>query len=245
MVKFKPASMELDKITFGIKAGGIPMPRYVKAEKSALLGDIYPLFENSFASSAGELDKNIEYFYTRDKEGKIAVGKLTESVSDTLKDNEIIFASYYRHKGGIWKKSLYINAVKESKDKSKNICSFCGGNLFSTVKVALVESFSDSDPYCDKCINNIKDLKIFNCATCGRERVGIRRQEKHKSFNFLKDYIAVCDAECLSIEHRFKECNCCGLPLMQSKKCGRCQRVRYCSKECQVKDWPVHKTNCA
>jgi hypothetical protein len=28
------------------------------------------------------------------------------------------------------------------------------------------------------------------------------------------------------------------------KKCSRCEAVRYCSKECQLKDWPTHKGVC-
>jgi hypothetical protein len=28
------------------------------------------------------------------------------------------------------------------------------------------------------------------------------------------------------------------------KKCSRCKRVYYCSRECQRKDWSVHKTRC-
>ena len=27
--------------------------------------------------------------------------------------------------------------------------------------------------------------------------------------------------------------------------CSKCKHLRYCSKECQLADWPDHKTNCA
>jgi MYND finger len=30
-----------------------------------------------------------------------------------------------------------------------------------------------------------------------------------------------------------------------SRKCARCMEARYCSKECQVKDWKVHKKTCS
>jgi hypothetical protein len=29
-----------------------------------------------------------------------------------------------------------------------------------------------------------------------------------------------------------------------SKKCSRCMKVYYCSRECQRQDWQTHKTNC-
>jgi len=29
------------------------------------------------------------------------------------------------------------------------------------------------------------------------------------------------------------------------KKCGRCNSVAYCSKECQIAHWPLHKDDCA
>lgn len=28
------------------------------------------------------------------------------------------------------------------------------------------------------------------------------------------------------------------------KKCGKCEEVSYCGKECQTKDWPMHKRGC-
>jgi hypothetical protein len=37
----------------------------------------------------------------------------------------------------------------------------------------------------------------------------------------------------------------CFLCLEPSKlKCSRCLTIQYCSKECQKKDWKIHKNNC-
>lgn len=40
------------------------------------------------------------------------------------------------------------------------------------------------------------------------------------------------------------ECHTCKQKLERSKKCGRCLAVRYCSVECQSKDWSAHKKVC-
>ena len=40
------------------------------------------------------------------------------------------------------------------------------------------------------------------------------------------------------------ECAGCGKKCEGMKKCGRCMEVEYCSKECQVKDWRMHKLAC-
>lgn len=41
---------------------------------------------------------------------------------------------------------------------------------------------------------------------------------------------------------------CCGCYKMESKQklksCGKCRERRYCSEECQRKDWPLHKVAC-
>ena len=39
-----------------------------------------------------------------------------------------------------------------------------------------------------------------------------------------------------------KMCEICGEEA--PKKCGKCMKVRYCSVECQKKDWPIHKSLC-
>ena len=39
-------------------------------------------------------------------------------------------------------------------------------------------------------------------------------------------------------------CRACGKQGGSLSLCGKCKTVRYCSKECQVKDWKVHKKNC-
>lgn len=39
-----------------------------------------------------------------------------------------------------------------------------------------------------------------------------------------------------------KSCDVCGAP--STFVCSRCKDVKYCSKACQVKNWPLHKIDC-
>jgi predicted PP-loop superfamily ATPase len=41
-----------------------------------------------------------------------------------------------------------------------------------------------------------------------------------------------------------KECEFCGCSTKRLSKCGRCKKVRYCSRDCQVKDHKKHKGEC-
>jgi ankyrin repeat protein len=40
------------------------------------------------------------------------------------------------------------------------------------------------------------------------------------------------------------ECELCGCSTKRLSKCSRCEKARYCSRECQVKDYKKHKKEC-
>lgn len=40
-------------------------------------------------------------------------------------------------------------------------------------------------------------------------------------------------------------CNQCNMVIANSLACGKCKITKYCSKSCQVRDWPEHKQWCS
>ena len=42
-----------------------------------------------------------------------------------------------------------------------------------------------------------------------------------------------------------EECVGCGKKNAELKRCGRCKEIKYCSRECQVNDWRMHKLACS
>ena len=57
----------------------------------------------------------------------------------------------------------------------------------------------------------------------------------------------ICDKEEVGNEQTENEvmpggCRVCSG--VGSKQCSKCKRVVYCSRECQVLDWKVHKREC-
>ena len=39
-------------------------------------------------------------------------------------------------------------------------------------------------------------------------------------------------------------CRACGASGAALRYCARCRSAAYCSRECQVRDWPTHRTSC-
>lgn len=49
--------------------------------------------------------------------------------------------------------------------------------------------------------------------------------ENRRKLNSLTSRCAVCNSQC-------------------QDRCARCRKTHYCSRTCQAKDWPQHKTTC-
>ena len=46
------------------------------------------------------------------------------------------------------------------------------------------------------------------------------------------------------VKRAARVCQLCGKEAQRMKKCSVCKLVRYCSEECQLKDWKSHKKSC-
>ncbi|KAI0129928.1 hypothetical protein BJ170DRAFT_720002 [Xylariales sp. AK1849] len=69
------------------------------------------------------------------------------------------------------------------------------------------------------------------------ERYKSRNQLKSHFNGFLSEYTP--DVEDIEVRNR---CIVCDKP--GKDRCGKCNEARYCSRECQVKDWSYHKVLC-
>lgn len=109
---------------------------------------------------------------------------------------------------------------------------------------------------CEECHNYIPDpIYCFHCRSPAPTDTAIPVVVQY-SFGGVKDskaLIVVCSPKCQKeIGHMIKNkdldlihgCNHCGNGNRRMKKCSRCKVPRYCSKECQLADWPKHKITC-
>ena len=99
-----------------------------------------------------------------------------------------------------------------------------------------------SDKLCTYC--RLKLSKVMTCSGCRNvSYCGIECQKKH-----WKVHKSYCrnggKAESIGMSAVDITCGGCGRVSVNLKKCTQCETVKYCSKECQRKDWIKHKTSC-
>ncbi len=185
------------------------------------------------------------YFFTRDKDGKNPVGKLTRKIKDVLKDQDNIYATYSKNLNAQWKNLTFHNPP----------CELCGTILTSKLGIYSICVWGNCKNYCSICYPKIKNLRTHECIKCGSPASLISPPENPKE-NPLEEFgkliwsstrerrIARCKNNCSEKSIILKECETCGLPLSKVQTCGACQIVMYCSSQCQKKDWSHHKHIC-
>jgi hypothetical protein len=71
---------------------------------------------------------------------------------------------------------------------------------------------------------------------------GTRYLKNPASLEPIIDSSEFADIPKSTAEQVGRRCKICGKE--SAKKCGKCSRVSYCSKECQAQDWKTHKSVC-
>ena len=112
--------------------------------------------------------------------------------------------------------------VKKSTDKIKTfmqnaVCCQCEKKL--------------SDPNCAMISKSQHSGTILNILHCSVECNALSRRQISNSKSTKLTAKCVCDKE-MQISEK------------EHKKCGKCKTKLYCSRECQIKDWPDHKKDC-
>lgn len=88
----------------------------------------------------------------------------------------------------------------------------------------------------------IKEKNVFYCLQCD-EKVLEADAKVYKYEKYNTSYL-VCSAKCIDkIIHMITSKNCKKCGFNGTLRCAKC-KSRYCSKECQAVDWPIHKTLC-
>ena len=101
---------------------------------------------------------------------------------------------------------------------------------------------TSSDKLCTYCKSKLS--KVMTCSGChNASYCGIECQRKHWKVHKSSCRIG-SKAESIATSTVDITCGGCGKVSINLRKCTQCESVKYCSKECQRKDWIKHKTSC-
>jgi hypothetical protein len=92
---------------------------------------------------------------------------------------------------------------------------------------------------------------VYKCLEPSSHRTFTKEQLRQIDDDAIMDSLTQCLDICMRgkepIDLRIRACSNCGKrekKLLKWKKCAKCQASFYCSRECQLKDWPGHKKTC-
>lgn len=157
----------------------------------------------------------------------------------------------YCHQPGAKNGIIYANHNKEI--KKKLLCESCENKAANREDICCLNCGEVMLKRVYKPINFISDR-----GTCySVPATGCERHERGYSFPYssieIKDTLSISHMTCSELcrnAHIKKAkikiqmaCPICGTPAVL-QKCGKCKSAKYCSRECQRKDWPNHKKIC-
>jgi hypothetical protein len=111
-------------------------------------------------------------------------------------------------------------------------------NTVSEEKEAKSAELAPPPPYIPK-----EDSNISPSNTIPKESTNITKEKSTSTKRKKKKSPKVKDILPVPVEIIYCSNDDCSNPGISS--CGKCNSVKYCSKECQITDWKMHKKNCA
>jgi hypothetical protein len=128
-------------------------------------------------------------------------------------------------------RNMILVSYNDSKTKEKISNVYCYNTCFPSFKLNNVS--------CVLCDSVCQTEDWFLCIS-------------NKQFGSWINYKAICSESCANKIISSQEgssqriCQNCANPIKENpKRCGKCHRAFYCSKECQKADWPSHKEECS
>ena len=144
----------------------------------------------------------------------------------------------------LWIESMLSNSLFP-KDKDPPITSsnkLCTEPTSSLLPEDEEPPVTSSDKLCTYC--KLKLSKVMTCSGChNASYCGIECQRKHWKVHKSSCRIG-SKAESIATSTVDITCGGCGKVSVNLRKCTQCESVKYCSKECQRKDWTKHKSSC-
>ena len=162
-----------------------------------------------------------------------------------------------------WKRIKLARQLRKTKLRAENLTAYYA-QLQETWKVASLQVSVDSHPENSGCVDTATVSEPYRHLTGERETVNINQAQS--DLNELSaqeaesEQSSILDSDELEFRQYFfnqssesdsesvvDSPNVCGNCMKQGEefqRCIGCKFVRYCSKKCQVTDWPSHKQLC-
>ena len=164
-----------------------------------------------------------------------------------------------------WKRIKLARQLRKAKLRAESLAAYYA-QLQETRSVASPQVYVDRHPDNSECVDTSTVSEPHRHLTVERETVNIHVNQVQPDLNELSaqeaesEQSSILDSDELEFRQYFfnqssesdsesvvDSLNVCGNCMKQGEefpRCTGCKFVRYCSKKCQVTDWPFHKQLC-